>query len=135
MAVLWKDQYPVSSVAPDIEEVLAAVENALLWKEQNMREPQIIALEGEAVRTESPDSPTNLQWMRAITTLSLTHSDGYVLFTGTGIPKDYRHYWFDFWDADLGRPVGSKAQLYDEDDPGPLHPRIYERLGGVQPQR
>ena len=102
----------------DIEEVLAAVENALIWKEQNMREPQIIALEGEAVRTEPPDSPTNLRWMRAITTLSLTHSDGYVLFTGTGIPKDYRHYWFDFWDADLGRPVGSKAQLYDEQIPG-----------------
>ena len=102
----------------DIEEVLAAVENALIWKEQNMREPQIIALEGEAVRTEPPDSPTNLRWMRAITTLSLTHSDGYVLFTGTGIPKDYRHYWFDFWDTDLGRPVGSKAQLYDEQIPG-----------------
>ncbi len=109
----------------DIEEVLAAVENALIWKEQNMREPQIIALEGEAVRTEPPDSPTNLQWMRAITTLSLTHSDGYVLYTGTGIPKDYRHYWFDFWDADLGRPLSEeKAQLYDEQIPG-LYIREY----------
>ena len=26
------------------------------------------------------------------------------------------HYWNDFWDADLGRPVGVKGQLYQETD-------------------
>ena len=49
--------------------------------------------------------------MRAFTTLSLTHSDGYVLFN---LGEGHEHYWYDFWDADLGRPVGPKAQLYEE---------------------
>ena len=121
----WERPVPRILSGIDHEEILAAVEKGLLWNEQNLREPRIIALEGEAVRTEPPDSPTNLRWMRAVTTLSLTHSDGYVLFTGTGIPKDYRHYWFDFWDADLGRPLSEeKAQLYDEQIPG-LYIREY----------
>ena len=121
----WERPVPRILSGIDHEKILAAVEKGLLWNEQNLREPRIIALEGEAVRTEPPDSPTNLRWMRAVTTLSLTHSDGYVLFTGTGIPKDYRHYWFDFWDADLGRPLSEeKAQLYDEQIPG-LYIREY----------
>ena len=94
---------------------LSRIENSLLWLEQNLREPTINALEGQPFSAEPLDSPNNLRWMRAFTTLSLTHSDGYVLFhddTGRG------HYWYDFWDADLGRPVGAKAQLYDEDIPG-----------------
>ena len=49
--------------------------------------------------------------MRALTTLSLTHSDGYVLYTDGMV---YTHYWYDFWDADPGRPLSeAKAQLYD----------------------
>ena len=98
-----------------LERLLTQVEDSLLWLEQNLREPRINGLEGRAIPTESPDSPTNRRWMRAITTLSLTHSDGYVVYTGIG-PHDVRHYWFDFWDADLGRPVGDKAQLYQETD-------------------
>lgn len=98
-----------------LEALLTEVENSLLWLDTNLREPRINALEGAGVPTESPDSPTNLRWMRAFTTLSLTHSDGYVLFNdGIG----HSHYWYDFWDADLGRPVGAKARLYDEDIPG-----------------
>ena len=94
---------------------LSRIENSLLWLEQNLREPRINALEGWVVPTESPDSPTNLRWMRAFTTLSLTHSDGYVVYSHSGV---FGHYWYDFWDADLGRPVGAKAQLYAEDIPG-----------------
>ena len=98
-----------------LEALLTQVENSLLWLEANLREPRINSLEGHSVPTEPPDSPTNLRWMRAFTTLSLTHSDGYVLFqTGGG----HNHYWYDFWGADLGRPIGPKAQLYDEDIPG-----------------
>ena len=78
--------------------------------------------------------------MRLWTALSLTHSDGYVMFTMGGsldhpphvlefLPghadlhaQGIRHthqnqkYWYDFWDADLSRPVGgdeTKAQLYE----------------------
>ena len=95
------------------EEKLARVENSLLWLEQNLREPRINGLQGDIIPTEAPDSPTNLRWMRAITALYLTHSDGYVQFKLGDGPE---HYWYDFWDADLGRPVGPKSQLYQETD-------------------
>ena len=88
------------------------VVETLQWLENNLRSPQINALQGESLLTEAPDSPNNLQRMRAVTTLSLTLSNGYSLFV-IGSGED--HYWYDFWDADLGRPVGPKAQLYNED--------------------
>ena len=72
---------------------LLEIESTLLWAEENLREPQINGLEGWGVATESPASPTNLRWMRATTTLSLTHSDGYVLFNDGG---GHKHYWYDF---------------------------------------
>ena len=96
-----------------VEKGLSEVEATLAWLEENLREPRINSLEGWGFPNESPDSPRNRRWMRAFTTLSLTHSDGYVLFND-GI--QHAHYWYDFWDADLGRPVGEKAQLYQGTD-------------------
>ena len=119
---------------------LAHIENTLSWAEENLREPQINCLAGRGDRNELLDSPRNLQWMRLWTTMSLTHSDGYVVFTmgaGPGHPPhpfefwpghadlhargirhghQNTHYHYDFWEADLGRPVGgdeTKAQLYE----------------------
>jgi hypothetical protein len=112
---------PHSATGDHLEALLNEVETSLLWLEQNLREPQINALEGWGIPTKSPDDPTNLRWMRAFTTLSLTHSDGYVLFN---LGEGHEHYWYDFWDADLGQPVGARAQLYDEDIPG-LYIRDY----------
>ena len=88
---------------------LAEIESTLFWAEENLREPQINCLEGWGVSTESPDSPRNRRWMRVFTTMSLTHSDGYVLYN---IGDEHHHYWYDFWDADLGKPIGAKAELY-----------------------
>ena len=97
---------------------LIEIEDILLWNELNLRAPQINCLEGEGIGTEPPDSPENRRWMRLFTTMGLTHSDGYVLYnTGKrfhGGP-DHEHIWYDFWDADLGHPIGgaeTKAQLY-----------------------
>ena len=119
---------------------LAHIENTLSWAEENLREPQINCLAGRGDRNQLLDSPRNLQWMRLWTTMSLTHSDGYVVFTMGGGPShpphpfefwpghadlhaqgirhghQNTHYHYDFWDADLGRPVGgdeTKAQLYE----------------------
>ena len=94
-----------------LPEVLADLETTLSWLEQNLRHPVINALEGWGFPDEPPDSPLNRRWMRAVTTMSLTHSDGYVLFND-GL--SHHHLWYDFWDADLGRPVGAKSQLYQE---------------------
>ena len=120
---------------------LIQIENTLLWGERNLREPRINCLRGTGLNTEPLDTPKNQQWMRVFTTLSLTHSDGYVVLT-TGIPfghnvhkhayeiwpghsdehargvdhsHNQQHYWYDFYDAPLGRPVGgdeTKGQHY-----------------------
>ena len=120
---------------------LYQIESTLLWSEENLREPRINGLEGWGLIEELPDSPRNKQWMRLFTTMSLTHSDGYVLYTiGSGslqhehpwdneflaqtyghanqVPHvhDHDHYSYDFWDAELGQPIGEKAQLYENRD-------------------
>ena len=116
---------------------LIEIESTLLWAEENLREPRINGLEGWGVETEAPDSSTNRRWMRVFTTMGLTHSDGYVLYiTGIRSPNHehdwstfepthaeihnsdithnhhHDHYWYDFWDADLGKPIDPKAQQY-----------------------
>ena len=127
---------------------LIALESNLLWAEKNLREPRTNYLQAKGIGSELPLSQTNKQAMRCFTTLSLTHSDGYFLYTmgvdwGEPHPHDdfywnypYKrtnwdywnqhthshdtflhehggaHYWYDFWDVDLGQPVGGKGQLY-----------------------
>ncbi|MDE0685765.1 MAG: dockerin type I domain-containing protein, partial [Candidatus Poribacteria bacterium] len=76
----------------------------------NLREPSFTLLWGSV----DHKPPTSQQTVRQFTTLSLTHSDGYVNVS-SGHP-DIRTLWYDFWDAPLGRPVGgdeTKAQLYE----------------------
>ena len=109
-------------------ESLIGIENALSWNEKHLREPRINILEADGVVNQPPDGPNNLRWMRVFTTLSLTHSDGYSIFRGPiqngdeykEVPGVYQQYgdhtWYDFWDADLGRPVGEKVQTYDNRD-------------------
>ena len=106
-------------------ERLIEAEDALLWNEKHLREPRINILEADGVVNQPPDGPDNLRWMRVFTTLSLTHSDGYSIFRGSipsgdvykEIPGVYQQYgdhtWYDFYDADLGKPVGEKGQLCD----------------------
>ena len=97
---------------------LIQIENTLLWAEKNLREPRVNCLEGWGVFSEPADSPINRRWMRVFTTMSLTHSDGYVLYnTGSWLAfHDHDHLWYDFWDADLGQPSGEKAELYENQE-------------------
>jgi len=105
-------------------EGLQTIENTLLWAETQLREPQINCLEGEGMGTEPPDGPNNLRWMRLFTTMNLTFSDGYVLYTdGSRFVEPYvphhQHIWYDFWDTDLGYPIGgdaTKARTYKDID-------------------
>jgi len=120
-------------------EGLVEIEDTLLWAEHHLQFPQINCLEGWGVTNQPLDSNRNRQWMRVFTTLSLTHSDGYVSYV-TGIvspththkyeiwkghsndhargePHDHthQHYWYPFYDASLGRPTGgdeTKGQNY-----------------------
>ena len=115
-------------------EGLREIESTLSWLEENLREPQVNCLEGWGIPTEPPDSPANRRWMRLFTAMSLTHSDGYVLYTaGT----NHDHYWYDFWDADLGRPVGGKGQTLGEVEGLFIREftegwAVYNRSGAVQ---
>ena len=93
---------------------LAQIEDSLSWYEGNLREPQITALRGEGIPTEPPDSPNNRRWMRLFTTMSLTLSEGYALYTVGGRDQHQNHIWYDFWDADLGQPIGPQAQRYQD---------------------
>ena len=89
------------------------IEDTLRWAEVNLRYPQVNCLEGWGIPHEPPDSPRNLRWMRFFTTMSLTHSDGYVLY---GMNNTHQHIWHNFWNADLGYPVGAKSQAYQDID-------------------
>ena len=97
---------------------LSEIEDALRWNEANLRYPPVNGVEGFGLETEHPNSPNNQKWMRVFTTLTLTHSDGYVLYNAgvsyTGEGSDKEHYWYDFWDAPLGYPIGEKTQLYKD---------------------
>ena len=102
-------------------ERLMTIEDALLWNEMHLREPRINILHGEGVN-QPINGPDNLRWMRVFTTLSLTHSDGYCIFKGPAPGDEHKevpdggHIWYDFWNADLGRPVAgaeTKGQLYE----------------------
>ena len=88
---------------------LIEIENALSWYEENFRYPQVNCLTANAIPNEPLNSPRNQQWARVFTTLNLTYSNGYVLYKY----NDGNGYWYPFWDADLGQPVGEKEQLYE----------------------
>ena len=96
------------------------MEETLLWAEENYRSPQINSFLGYGSGAEPMGSPTNRRYMRAVTTLNLTFSDGYFTYylpgpdggVDTGLFSGF--YWYDFWDADLGRPIGATGQLYQE---------------------
>lgn len=92
---------------------------ALLVFEQVFREPQVNCLEAWGNRND-------LRRMRAVTTLSLTHSDGYVLYADPNplATPDHLHDWYDFWDLPLGAAQGPCNKRNDG-----THARRFE--GGV----
>ena len=93
-------------------EGLIQIESTLRWSESNLRFPQVNCLEGYNVAGEPPDTPMGFRWMRLFTTMGLTVSDGVVLFR-THDGMGYDHHWYEFYNADLGRPVGPTAQSYN----------------------
>jgi len=107
---LWMETvFPQREHSPEgIERRLIKIENTLKWADQALREPRINGLCGDYYSDQSPESPTNTRWMRAMTTLGLTFSDGYVAYPLRHGP------WYDFWNADLGRPIGETLQLYEQ---------------------
>ncbi len=86
-----------SRTAKDWERIAAT----LSWAEANLREPRVNCVETWFHKTRQ-----DLHLMRATTTLALTHSDGYCLFSDPNpLPTpDHLHDWYAFWDKTLGKP-------------------------------
>ncbi len=82
----------------------------LAWAEKALRTPRINCLE-----TWYHRSREDLHLMRATTTLALTRSDGFCLFSDPNpLPKpDHLHNWYPFWDAPLGRPKAPGREHHD----------------------
>ena len=103
----------LETIGPYHRQHLTEIESTLLWGEQNLREPQINILEGWGIKSEPLDGPKNKKRMRLFTTMSLTFSDGYILYSKGLHPFLKEHYWYDFYDADLGSPIQEKGQTYE----------------------
>jgi hypothetical protein len=86
------------------------IADTLLWAEGNLRLPRVNCLE-----TWFHKSRSDLHLMRATTTLALTHSNGYCLFSDPNpLPTpDHLHNWYPFWNKSLGRPVSAGTATAD----------------------
>lgn len=86
------------------------ISDTLRWAELNLRPPRI-----NCVETWFHHSRADLALMRAVTTLTLTQSDGYCLFSDPNdLPTpDHLHDWYPFWDRGLGKPVSAGRQRPD----------------------
>ena len=97
---------------------LQELDDALLWNEKNLRAPRLNWASGFLFPDQPPDTPDNLQRVRLFTTRGLTLADNaytvvnYVQRTWETW-ADGNNFWYDFWDADIGKPIGEKGQLCD----------------------
>ena len=117
-------------------EGLMKLERTLRWGESDFAYPQLMCLEGFNVKDEPPDTLTAKRWMRLFTTMSLTFSDGLVLFR-THNAMGHDHHWYTFYDTDLGKPIGRKADQYKNIDGLFIREftkgwAVYNRSGAVQ---
>jgi len=103
---------------------LQEIQKAVIFNQNNLREPKAVCVEGWRVhdvynpdldtRIKERNSDENLQLMRFFTTMTLTLTNGYVLFgDDNAIPiSDHAHNWYDFWNLPIGKPVGNLNTLY-----------------------
>lgn len=82
----------------------------LKWAEINLRLPRV-----NCVETWYHKSRMDLNLMRATATLTLTHSNGYCLFSDPNpLPSaDHRHNWYSFWNKSLGKPISEGTYRND----------------------
>lgn len=86
------------------------IATTLRWAEANLQSPRINCLE-----TWYHESRQDLNLMRATTTLALTQSDGFCLFSDPNeLPTpDHLHDWYDFWNRSLGKPRSPGRKMAD----------------------
>lgn len=84
--------------------------DTLRWAEKNLREPRINCIEAWY-----RESRKDFHLMRAVTTMSLTHGEGYALFSDPNpLPTpDHLHDWYQFWNEKTGKGLGNGRQRED----------------------
>ncbi len=92
------------------EEQWLTIADTLKWAESSLVEPRVNCLE-----VWYDTNRNNEYKMRAVTTLALTLSNGYVLFADPNdcFTPDHLHDWYSFWDTDLGKPIAQGYQRAD----------------------
>jgi hypothetical protein len=90
-----------SATAADWKRIADTVQ----FGQRNLREPRLVCLE-----TWNHGPEDELSLMRATTTMSLTLSDGYCLFS---LSSDHRHDWYDYWNKNLGKPTAKGTRAAD----------------------
>jgi len=95
-----------SRTAADWQQIAATLQ----WAEAHLQAPRINCLE-----TWFHASRQDLNLMRATTTLSLTLSDGYCLFSDPNpLPTpDHLHDWYAFWNKSLGHATARGIRMGD----------------------
>jgi len=86
------------------------IARTLSWAEEHLRQPHV-----NCVEVWYHNSRRDLNLMRAVTALALTHSDGYCLFSDPNpLPTpDHLHNWYPFWDKCLGKAAGRMIRRDD----------------------
>lgn len=90
---------------------LQELDDALLWNEVNLRAPRLNWAQGFLFPNQPPYSPDNQRRMRLFTTRGLTLADN--AYINLHYVQDTQNFWYDFWDVDIGKPIGEKGQLCD----------------------
>lgn len=87
------------------------IARTLSWAKQHLRRPHV-----NCVEVWYRHSRQDLNLMRAVTTLALTHSNGYCLFSDPNpLPTpDHLHDWYPFWDKNLGKPLAPAIKRPDD---------------------
>ena len=86
------------------------IADTLVWAEKNLRSPRV-----NCVETWFHKSRNDFNLMRATTTLALTLSSGYCLFSDPNpLPTpDHLHNWYPFWNKSLGKPLSEGTAAAD----------------------
>lgn len=123
---VFMECYKDSFDRPYTREELEAIQDAVIFNQQNLASPALVCLEGwrtgkkynadKKTRITERNTPENLRMMRFFTAMSLVLTDGYVLFgDDNGIPFwDHAHNWYDFWDTPIGEPISPFQQKYED---------------------
>jgi hypothetical protein len=79
------------------------------WHHNIVHQPKIIALE-----LQTPNRQ-DVAEMRAATALTMTHTNGYILYADAYYfpSENHLHNWYSFWDEDLGVPTSGRIDRND----------------------